>query len=153
MNEPTEMVECAACGFVPKHQRRKLRAGIETFPLVDLSEASNPQDSIATYHQCDRAAARGVQAADQDADAFRHRLTPRPASHQAKSTRSPGTSTQRTSSVVSVSALITRLKGTLFRTPIQIAGRFHGEFAAIRRRPPQEEHSSAAHHWKIVLLR
>jgi len=33
MNEPTEMVECAACGFVPKHQRRKLRAGIETFPL------------------------------------------------------------------------------------------------------------------------
>ena len=33
MNEPTEMVECGACGFVPKHQRRKLRAGIETFPL------------------------------------------------------------------------------------------------------------------------
>ena len=33
MNEPTEMVECAACGFVPKHQRRKLRAGIEAFPL------------------------------------------------------------------------------------------------------------------------
>ena len=32
MNEPTEM-ECGACGFVPKHQRRKLRAGIETFPL------------------------------------------------------------------------------------------------------------------------
>jgi hypothetical protein len=27
MNEPTEMVECVVCGFVPKHQRRKLREG------------------------------------------------------------------------------------------------------------------------------
>ena len=33
MNEPTEMVECVVCGFVPKHQRRKLREGIETIPL------------------------------------------------------------------------------------------------------------------------
>jgi len=33
MNEPTEMVECVACGFVPKHQRRKLREGIETIAL------------------------------------------------------------------------------------------------------------------------
>jgi hypothetical protein len=33
MNEPTEMVECAVCGFVPMRQRRKLREGIETIPL------------------------------------------------------------------------------------------------------------------------
>ena len=33
MNEPTEMVECVVCGFVPKHQRRKLREGIETISL------------------------------------------------------------------------------------------------------------------------
>ena len=33
MNEPTEMVECAVCGFMPKHQRRKLREGIEAVPF------------------------------------------------------------------------------------------------------------------------
>jgi len=33
MNEPTEMVECVVCGFVPKHQRRKLRERIETIRL------------------------------------------------------------------------------------------------------------------------
>jgi hypothetical protein len=40
MKEPTEMIECVVCGFVPKHQRRKLREGIETIPVC--TENSNP---------------------------------------------------------------------------------------------------------------
>jgi hypothetical protein len=33
-----------------------------TLRMLIWPEASNAQNSIATYHQCDRAAARGIQA-------------------------------------------------------------------------------------------
>src|SRR3981081_3501872 len=89
-----------------------------TFRMLIWPEASNAQNSIATYHQCDRAAARGIQAADQDADGSaigRHRCL-----HHIRRHPPQPLNRERTPSapqVLSLAwALITRLKGTLFRS-------------------------------------
>src|SRR5262249_16327917 len=77
-----------------------------TLRMLIWPEARNAQNSIATYHQCDQAAARGLQAADQQAEGSaigRHRRL-----HHIRRTPSAP-------QVLSLAwALITRLKGTLF---------------------------------------
>src|SRR6266498_4891765 len=87
-----------------------------TLRMLIWPEASNAQNSIATHHQCDRAAARGIQAADRDADGSaigRHRRLHHIRRHPAKSLNR-----ERTPSAPQVLSLawafITRLKGTLF---------------------------------------
>ena len=47
MNEPTEMVECVVCGFVPKHKRRKLKGELRLSP-------STRRRSVTSACRCGR---------------------------------------------------------------------------------------------------
>jgi hypothetical protein len=104
-----------------------------TLRMLIWPEASNAQNSIATYHQCDRAAARAIQAADQDADGSaigRHRRL----HHIRRDPAQPlNQEPQRTSSVVLGMGFDNTPEGSLFRSFKQVEGRFHREFIPLRR--------------------